>query len=124
MSHKVKRGDKISKCRFSPYEDYLGLGHSNGVSSVIVPGSGEPNFDAYEANPFETKVQKREAQVHQILEKLQPSSIVMDPSKIGSIDTASKKIKDQERMEEMKEFSVKKVNKNKVKNKKAGSKFS
>ena len=123
MSHRVKKGSKVMSCKFAPYEDYLGLGHTNGVSSIVVPGSGEPNFDAFEANPFETRIQKREAQVHQILEKLQPSTIVLDQSKIGSLDTASKEVKDQERMEEMKKFTSNKKNVKKSRKRKRGSKF-
>ena len=123
MSHKVKKGSKISECKFAPYEDFLGLGLSTGISSVTVPGSGEANFDAYEANPFESRIQKREAQVHQIMEKLQPSTIVMDQSKIGSIDKASKEVKDQERLEEMKKYSKDKKLQQKTKKRKKASKF-
>lgn len=118
MSHKVANKSKIVSCAFAPYEDFLGLGHSAGVSSITVPGSGEANFDAFEANPFESRIQKREGLVHQVMEKLQPSTIVLDQSKIGSLDTASKEIKDQERMEEMKKYSKDKKNKSKVRKRK------
>ena len=48
----------------------MGIGHSKGVSSIIVPGSGEPNFDSFEANPYQTNKQLREATVHSLLEKV------------------------------------------------------
>jgi len=55
MKHKVQSGSQVTSVKFLPYEDVLGVGHSNGYSSLVIPGSGEANFDAYEANPFETK---------------------------------------------------------------------
>ncbi|KAF9609300.1 hypothetical protein IFM89_015545, partial [Coptis chinensis] len=54
MSHSIVKGYQVGKLHFQPYEDVLGLGHSMGISSILVPGSGEPNFDTWVANPFET----------------------------------------------------------------------
>ena len=55
MKHKVASGSQVTDLKFCPYEDVLSVGHSQGYSSLVIPGSGEANFDAYEANPFETK---------------------------------------------------------------------
>ena len=35
----------------------LSLGHDKGVSNIVVPGAGEPNFDSFVASPFETTKQ-------------------------------------------------------------------
>ena len=55
MKHRLNNGSQVCGVMFASYEDVLGVGHSSGYSSLVIPGSGEANFDAYEANPFETK---------------------------------------------------------------------
>jgi len=86
------RGSNVRSIKFRPYEDICGVGHEKGFSSLIVPGSGEPNFDAFEANPFQTNKQQREATVHALLDKLQPGMIQLDPTNIGRIDRAPAEI--------------------------------
>jgi U3 small nucleolar RNA-associated protein 7 len=61
--------------RFRPYEDSLCIGHSHGITSIIVPGSGEPNFDTYENNPYITRNQRREQEVQTLLNKL-PADLI------------------------------------------------
>lgn len=85
MSHSMVKGYQVGKVCFRPYEDVLGIGHSMGISSILVPGSGEPNFDSWVANPYETKQQRREKEVHSLLDKLQPETIMLDPTRIGTV---------------------------------------
>lgn len=93
MSHSMAKGYQIGKVLFRPYEDVLCIGHSMGWSSILIPGSGEPNFDSWVANPFETSKQRREKEVHSLLDKLLPETIMLNPTKIGTVKPARKKEK-------------------------------
>ncbi|XP_035549971.1 probable U3 small nucleolar RNA-associated protein 7 isoform X1 [Juglans regia] len=93
MNHSMVKGYQIKNLLFRPYEDVLGIGHSMGWSSILVPGSGEPNFDSWVANPFETRKQRREKEVHLLLDKLPPETIMLDPSKIGTVKPVRNKEK-------------------------------
>ena len=86
--------------KFLPYEDVLGVGHRAGYSSLVIPGSGEANFDAYEANPFATKKQTQESVVHGLLEKLPIESISLKIKEVGKVDTASADVKEKEARED------------------------
>lgn len=81
----------VSDMEFVPYEDLLGAGHNNGFASLIVPGSGEPNFDARETNPYHSLSQRREHEVHALLEKLPMELISLDPNQVASVDVPSLK---------------------------------
>jgi U3 small nucleolar RNA-associated protein 7 len=90
-------GRRISRVRWCPFEDVLGVSHDLGFDSVIVPGAGEPNFDALEVNPYETKKQRQEGEVKMLLNKIQPGMIALDPDFIGSLDRASHETRMKER---------------------------
>ncbi|KIJ64067.1 hypothetical protein HYDPIDRAFT_91062 [Hydnomerulius pinastri MD-312] len=80
----------LTSVRFCPFQDILTVGHNAGLSSIIVPGSGEPNFDSTEADPFEHKRTRREREVKGLLDKIQPDMIALDPDFIGSLTVPTK----------------------------------
>jgi U3 small nucleolar RNA-associated protein 7 len=92
-------GLSTGRVRFCPFEDILGIGHEKGFTSIIVPGAGEPNPDTLEqgTNPFETSKQRRETEVHALLEKIQPEMIAIDPNFVGNLDLTTHEQRAKER---------------------------
>lgn len=73
----------VSALKFCPYEDALGIGTDRGFASMVVPGAGEPNYDLFEADPFESVKARKHRVVHQLLDKLQPDMIQLEPGFIA-----------------------------------------
>lgn len=88
MTHLIP-GSSVASVAFCPFEDVLGVGHATGFASLLVPGSGEANYDASEANPFANRKQRQEGEIKMLLDKLAPESIVMDPDMIGRVRRAA-----------------------------------
>ena len=87
----------IKNVAFRPFEDVLFLGHSHGVSSIVVPGAGEANFDSLEVNPFANKKQTKESEVQALMNKLDYQMINLDASFIGSIDKDQAAVREEHR---------------------------
>jgi U3 small nucleolar RNA-associated protein 7 len=88
MHHALPRVGPVETLRFRPFEDSCGIGHSRGVSSIVIPGSGEPNLDTteYNTNPFQDAKQRREAEVRALMDKLSPDMIALDADQVGGIE--------------------------------------
>lgn len=81
LKHNV--GNVIANVSFCNYEDVLGVGHHMGFTSLLTPGSGEPYFDALEANPFMSRKQQREMEVKMLMDKVPHKMICLDPSDLA-----------------------------------------
>ena len=94
----------IDKFNAMPISTQLNWYLSLHCSSIVVPGSGEPNLDSMEhfTNPYMDLKQRREAEVRSLLEKLRPDMIALDPDVIGSIEE-SNLIQKQQRLRDVAE---------------------
>jgi hypothetical protein len=63
-------GKPHTSLAFCPFQDILAVGHTSGISCILVPGAGEPNFDSSEADPFESSRARREREVKSLLDKV------------------------------------------------------
>ncbi|RLM80999.1 putative U3 small nucleolar RNA-associated protein 7 isoform X1 [Panicum miliaceum] len=104
MKHRMKCY-QVGKVLFRPYEDIMAMGHSMGLSSILVPRSGEPNFDTFVDNPMETTTQKWE-EVHALLKKMPLDTIMLNPILIATVRAAKKKKKTKKEIEEEMEEAV------------------
>ncbi|KAF5396911.1 hypothetical protein PHET_10322 [Paragonimus heterotremus] len=82
LSHYAVR--PVCRVRFCPYEDVLGLGTNGGISSILCPGSAEPNYDALEENPFAGKRYRQEREVRRLLDKV-PYTMISLNSVVGKV---------------------------------------
>lgn len=87
MKHSVS--GPISSLEFCNHEDVLGIGHIGGISSIVVPGSGDPVYDSGEVPPFMTKKERQNLEVKKLLDKIPADMISMEPV-LGKIGVSSK----------------------------------
>ena len=80
MTHPIPHRP-LRSVRFCPFQDFLTIGQSDGLSSILVPGSGEPNFDSSEADPFENKRMRREREVKGLLDKVFVMELTYSPTR-------------------------------------------
>ena len=97
LTHRVHESAAIECVKFCPYDDALGVGHAGGFSNLIVPGSGEPNYDSMVANPFETRGQRREQEVARLLDKLPSEMIQLDGEAVGKVRAVPREVQRERR---------------------------
>lgn len=76
---------EVQQVQFCPFEDILGVGHTAGYTSLLVPGAGEANFDSLEADPYENKNRRREREVRSLLDKIPSDLITLNPDMVGTV---------------------------------------
>jgi U3 small nucleolar RNA-associated protein 7 len=121
MHHALPACGPVETVRFRPFEDVCGIGHAKGISSIVIPGSGEPNLDTseYNMNPNQDKKQRREAEVRALLDKLDPNMITIDPELIGGMEESDPNRR-LERLQDTQDQANAKIKEKKEKTKKRG----
>lgn len=68
----------IKTLKFVLFDDFAICGLENGIASIVVPGSGEPNLDSTVANPYATNTWRANQEVNNLLDKIPYDMITMD----------------------------------------------
>lgn len=105
-----KYNTTVQDLKFVTFEDFAIVGLQGGISSMVVPGSGEPNLDSNVANPFETAKWRQEQEVRHLLDKLPPQMITLDPETVFHVGKIENKHK--ERTDRLKKKRMIKVDAN------------
>eukprot|EP00339_Tiarina_fusa_P026354 CAMPEP_0117004006 /NCGR_PEP_ID=MMETSP0472-20121206/5134_1 /TAXON_ID=693140 ORGANISM="Tiarina fusus, Strain LIS" /NCGR_SAMPLE_ID=MMETSP0472 /ASSEMBLY_ACC=CAM_ASM_000603 /LENGTH=580 /DNA_ID=CAMNT_0004704839 /DNA_START=85 /DNA_END=1827 /DNA_ORIENTATION=+ len=125
MHHTVPSCGPVETLRFRPFEDVCALGHAKGISSIVIPGSGEPHIDSteYNLNPFQDRKQRREAEVRALLDKLDPNMITLDPDEIGGMEESTPEVREARLKDIEEEANAKRKPKREKTNKRGRSKI-
>lgn len=91
-TRKLSSNVSICNVAFRPFEDVLSIGHSHGISDIVVPGSGEVNFDSYENNPYANLKQRQETEIKSLMMKLEPGMIEISRQFAGLADEDKKEV--------------------------------
>ncbi|CDJ65646.1 WD domain, G-beta repeat-containing protein, putative [Eimeria necatrix] len=89
LTHEMP-GEQVSCLAFRPFEDVCAYGSTGAVGTLLVPGAGLANYDSRDANPYETKKQRQEREIHSLLEKIPADMISLDTTPIGTYDKKRK----------------------------------
>ncbi|CAL2040628.1 unnamed protein product [Caenorhabditis brenneri] len=118
-------GGVVTDLKFVPWEDVLGIGHANGFTSMLVPGAGDPNVDTLRSNPYETKSQRKEREIKQLLDKLQPELITLNPDDINKVNEGLLELEEEERKKILyiRPMAVQYTPRHKMRSKKSGWKM-
>jgi len=77
-----KFSSRVTSLKFVTFDDFAICGLESGISSIVVPGSGEPNIDSNVANPYETVEWRQEQEVRRLLDKIPPNMISLNPDEV------------------------------------------
>ena len=69
------------------------------IIDIFATGAGEPNIDALEPNPFQTRRQRQEWEVKSLLEKIPSELITLNPDLIGKVDEVSSRVLESDKLE-------------------------
>ena len=95
LTHKYP--STVTSLKFILFEDIAIVGLQSGVSSLVVPGTGEPNLDSNVANPFATKRWRQDKEVQSLLEKLPPETIQLDPEAVFHVGPIEDKLQERKK---------------------------